>query len=445
MESVAPSGDWRVAWAYRFGLFGLCALLAAPVLIRPTGDWESTYLSAAWNLRTGADVLTMTNGYVYPPFGALFAVPFTFLDRAPGLVAWVLLNVGAAGVVFIGAWRLTGGLRVPGATGTSRVDHAAFWLAGLCAVGFFLDIAANWQTDLVITAILIGGAILLVRGYSLSAGLAFGVAAAFKLTPLLLAPYLLWKRRFLAAVAVPVVALGLNLLPDAIYPPADGKPRLVVWKDRFLAPMAAKDRDPGLWASSVAYNHSLAGVNLRWLVYDRATSVEGWLTATPKANRPTATDLKRLNLGITGVLGLIALVAVWRRPGAIAAGPVSATELGIVFTLMLLLSPMSSKPHFVLLLLPQLALTRLAWQHRDRVLMVLVALAAIGGLGTGKDVVGRKAYEFLLWNGVIFWTTVALFLGCCHARFWYGTSRREVVETLPLPDAPDANPVRLAA
>ena len=408
----------RVVWGYRLLLLALAVLLAVPVATRASGDWEKVYLAAAVNLRSDADLLANGSSYVYPPFGALFAVPFTFLPRGAGLAAWAVVNVLAVAVMLVGAWRLSGGRGLPGRPGTSRVDHAAFWLGGLCAVGFLLDAAANWQTDLVIGALLVGGAWLLAKGRGLSAGVAFGVAAAFKCTPLLFAPYLVWKRQFLGAAAVVAVAVGLNFLPDLAYPPADGKPRAVVWKDRFLAPMASKDRDPGVWASAVGYNHSLAGVMLRWLAYDRTTA-NRQSVAVPKADRISATELKWLNLGVAAALGLVALVSLWRGSREVAVGPVFAAEIGVVFTLMLLLSPMSSKPHFGILLLPQLAVVRAGFAHRDRVLLATAAVVAAAGLCTGKDVVGRAAYEFLLWNGLIFGMTVLLFFGCCHARFWY--------------------------
>ncbi|HSQ56781.1 MAG TPA: hypothetical protein VLM40_13655, partial [Gemmata sp.] len=106
-------------------------------------------------------------------------------------------------------------------------------------------------------------------------------------------------------------------------------------------------------------------------------------------------------------------------------------ELGIVFTLMLLLSPMSSKPHFCLLLLPQLAVIRAGFAHRDRVLIGLAIVVGIAGLGTGKDIVGRAAYEFLLWNGLVFWMTLALFHGCCHTRFWFAM-KEPAVSVMPV-------------
>jgi Glycosyltransferase family 87 len=436
MESASTPGDWRIAWGYRLGLVGSFALLAAQVFIRQTGDWETVYLGAAKNLRAGTDLLIggggTGTGYVYPPFGALFAVPFTFLPRTAGLIAWVIVNLLAVGVLLVGAWRLSGGRGFPGQAGTERFDHIAYWLGGMCVVGFILDAAANWQTDLLIGAMLMGGCVLLARGRGLAAGVTFGIAAAFKCTPLLFAPYLLWKRRFLGAIAVPVVAVGLNLLPDLAYPPQDGKSLLLVWKERFLDPMANKDRDAGLWASAVSYNHSLAGVNLRWFGFERAV-IDGWTTATPKASRISADELKRVNFAITGLLGFIALIALWRRPADILPGPVLAAEFGIVFTLMLMLSPMSSKPHFAILLLPQLALARVGWEQRDRLLLGLAVLTAIGGLCTGKDIIGRTAYEFLLWNGMVFWMTTALFLGCCHARYWYGPRKVKATIAEPVP------------
>ena len=154
---------------------------------------------------------------------------------------------------------------------------------------------------------------------------AFGVAAAFKCTPLLFAPYLAWKRQFAGAIAVVVVGVGLNFLPDLAYPPADGKPRAVVWKDRFLVPMASKERDPGVWASAVGYNHSLAGVNLRWFAYDR-TVANRQSVAVLKADRLSARDLKLLNFAIMGALGLVALVSLWRGSREVATGPAFAAR-----------------------------------------------------------------------------------------------------------------------
>src|SRR5262245_36412019 len=98
MESAGAAGDWRAVWGYRVVLFGVFALLAVPVFARPTGDWEQVYLAAAKNLRAGGDVLAGGTAYVYPPFGALCAVPFTHLPRGAGLAAWAAVNALALAV-----------------------------------------------------------------------------------------------------------------------------------------------------------------------------------------------------------------------------------------------------------------------------------------------------------------------------------------------------------
>src|SRR5689334_2482207 len=99
MRNMEWLGDRRMKWVYGAALAGLFAFLAAPLWTRPTGDWEQVYLPAAERLRTGGDVLAGNGSYVYPPFGALFAVPFTFLPRTPGLIAWALVDALALAVL----------------------------------------------------------------------------------------------------------------------------------------------------------------------------------------------------------------------------------------------------------------------------------------------------------------------------------------------------------
>ena len=73
-------------------------------------------------------------------------------------------------------------------------------------------------------------------------------------------------------------------------------------------------------------------------------------------------------------------------------------------------------------------------------LLATAVLVGVAGLCTGKDIVGRAAYEFLLWNGLVFWMTVALFFACCHARFWYA-----VKDEVAAPPAGSESGVRRAA
>ena len=73
--------------------------LAVPCLVRQPGDWEHVYVEAGRRLRTGQDIFEWGipgYGYVYPPFGALMAMPFSFLPPWTGKAAWALANMLAA-------------------------------------------------------------------------------------------------------------------------------------------------------------------------------------------------------------------------------------------------------------------------------------------------------------------------------------------------------------
>jgi hypothetical protein len=422
------------------GLF--LVALAAPILFRKPSNWATVYVPAAERLRCGQDIYEWKDPiYAYPPFGALLAVPFADLSPGVGRAVWLAVNVAAALVLLRGAWRLTGGAGLPGEPGTGRADAAAFWLGAACAAGFLLDVTANWQTDLLVAALVVGGCGLLVRDRGIAAGVLFGLAAALKCTPLLFAPYLLWKRRWLGAATVVAVAVGANYLPDALYPPPGGQPRLERWAGLYLGTVARSDVDPGVWASEIGYNHSLAGVLNRWLTADRI-EIDGWTGGIPRADRPSTAALKRLVWGLEAGLVLLAAVALWRKPTAPAA------EFGIVLTLMLLLSPMSSKPHFCTLLVPQLLLARLGWTRRDRLLMSLTVVTAVLGLAANKDVVGRRAYDVLLWNGAVFGSAPLLFVGCCYARWRYAAAAEPATvfaARVAVPAAPDRAAQRTTA
>jgi hypothetical protein len=411
------------------------AAVVGAALARGAGDWEKVYVAAAQRVRAGLDIYEWnTTSYAYPPFGAWLAVPFADLPRPAGRVVWAAAN-GLAWLVLFGlAWRLTGGTGLPGAPGTGRADRLALGLAAALS-GFVFDVITNQQTDLFVAALLVGGCGLLVRGRSVAAGGLFGLAAALKCTPLLFAPYLAWKRKWAGAAAVVVVAIGVNLLPDLTHPPPGGRPRLVAWAETLLVPLTGKDFDPGMWASGPGFNHSLSGVLNRWLTVERADA-GAWV---PRADRVSTAELKRIVWAAQAGLVLIAAGVLWRKTPGTDATP-RAAEFGIVLTLMLLLSPMSSKPHFCTLLLPQLLLVRLGWTRRDRLLIALTAAVAVLGLLTNKDVVGRRVYELLLWNGAVFATALLLFVGCCYARWRYAVIPAPVTvftARVALPAAPE--------
>jgi len=393
--------------------------LAVPFVMRHNnGDWENSYLPAAQHMRAGESIYQ--DGYTYPPFMAWVAVPFTHWPRTTGRVVLYAANVIAILTILVVAWRLTGGRRLDGAPPVSIREH---WIAGLgllTGIYYLLDGLSNQQTDLVVVAVLMAGCALVVRGRDLAAGAMIGLAAAMKTTPLLWVPYLAWRGRGRAAMLVVVVAVGVNVLPDLTHPPADGGSRLGQWVALNVAPLTQAGHLPVMGFTGPNFNHSVAGVTTRWLIFERVWK-DGDFTI---AYRSTPARLVTLRVIVYATMALlvIVVVAVVRR---LPRGRSPAGEFALVLLLMPLLSPVSSKPHFAVLLLPGFFLARSAVERTERWPRVLLAAAIAAGLVSNKDLVGGFVYDNVIWWGSVLWNTIFVLAGCVVV-LWRSTERERI-------------------
>src|SRR5262249_7558970 len=163
------------------------------------------------------------------------------------------------------AWRTAGGGALPAPGSAPRGELAACCLGLACGLCYVFDGFSHQQTDVLIGAAVLGGALALARGRPWSAAALLGLAAAAKCTALLFAPYLLLKRRPGPAALLVAVALGANLLPDLVVGPYQGRPWLALWSERYFQPMVlSPDAAPGYWGSDVIYNQSLGGLWQRY-------------------------------------------------------------------------------------------------------------------------------------------------------------------------------------
>jgi hypothetical protein len=360
------------------------------------------------------------------------ALPFTALPAAAARGAWLLINLAAVVFLVRGAWRLAGGPRLEGAARPGRGEHLAAALGALCGLPYLENCLAHLQTDVVIGALLVGGCLLLGRSRALAAATCFGLAAAMKCTALLWAPYLLWRRRPAAAAWLLAVALGVNLLPDLYRPAASGRPWLAEYGLRFLSPLVQADHYLGSWGSDIVYNQSLSGAGRRWL----ATTWSWEAGDCTVSARPDAVSPLALRGAVHALELLLLLAAAWAcgRPfRRLSRERVDAErhglECGAVLLLMLLLSPMSSKAHFGVLLVPGFCLARAALAPGRRSERALLLSAVALGLLSGKTPLGERLYTLTLWYGAVTWQSLLLLLGCLVA-LW--RSPRQT-GALPLP------------
>jgi hypothetical protein len=394
------------SWVRRYPYYAVAVpvvlALSISFLTREDSEWEEVYVVAARHLREGPDIYS--DGNSYPPFATLLALPASFL--APGLLRWTWLLVNLAGLVVMvrGAWHSAGGGPLQGATGTPRGEHIAALMGLVCGAGYLHNCLAHQQTDVVIGALLVLGCLALARSRSMVAATCFGIAAAIKCTALLWIPYLVWRRRPLAALWVGIVPMVLSLLPNLVSSPPSGGLWLGEYANRFLRPLTTADHVVGTWGSDIIYNQSLAGAAQRWLIADRDQPV------TPEV-------LRLIVLGVEGVLvgtSLWVCGAPFRRVDS-AAGrgfAYESSEHALVLVLMLLLSPMSSKAHFGVLLVPGFLVARAAALSGSKLLWGCILLSTMLACVSHKDFLGEDGYTLMLWYGAATWEALVLWLGC---------------------------------
>jgi hypothetical protein len=436
---------WIRLRAYPFTMLGsvLLLVMAIPFCRRIDSEWEQVYVRAAAHLWKGEDLYRIQDGYLYPPFMAFTALPFLGLPPLSARLLWFALNAVSLIALFRWSWTLAGGGRLEGTEGVKGSERLAALLGALCGISYLENCLAHQQTDIVLAAILAGGCLLLLRGRTLLAATSFGVAAACKCTALLWAPYLLWRGRPLAASWLLFVALGVNLLPNSISMAQNGQSWFEVYAFRFLAPLTASNHYLGTWGSDPAYNQSLAGLEQRWCTTSWKWSANNCTIDV----RPPLVDPRTFRLCMYAMeLGIVSVI-LWNcgRPFRKILddndGSKQALECGMVLMLMLLLSPMSSKAHFGILVLPGCCLARTALHSNRKSLIIVLGIAVILGLICNKDPLGEKLYTLSLWYGVVTWQTLFALLGCSLAYRYLKT--RQTAQ-LPCPALGDGSANRAA-
>lgn len=416
-----------VAYFYVAAAIGLAIAVSIPFLRKTDSQFDNVYLRAAHRLQTGADIYPLEDGYLYPPLMAWMAIPLTWVTPAVARIIWLAINLTVLAFVLAAAWRLSGGKGLK-RFGDPR-EHLILWLGLACALRYALDCLQNQQTDIVVIGLVLAGCCLLPSDSSpgnrlsvLGAVVCFGLAAAMKCTPLLFAPYLLWRRRWISGLSLAALALGLNLLPNLTSTPPEGGWWLGEWTERYLAVLARSDHHPGVWGSAVTLNQSWSGAVYRWLATTWTWDAHG-VSVVPVSPLLTPTAMKLLVYGseLTALLVIGFLAYRPRKPlenpkaDALRTLEVEAqlanVEYATVLTLMVLLSPMSSKPHFLVLLVPAWLLARRAVNHQDRVSLAILGLAILAGGLTIKDLAGTNLATLAMWFGGVTWSAILLLAG----------------------------------
>jgi hypothetical protein len=419
---AAPSDKLRrvLDWCVRrpFTTAAIIYLIVAGcrfMLARDFSEWDHVFVLAARQLRQGGDIYRLPADlqeehpfpFSYPPFQALMAIPFSYLPAFLPRLAWYLVNALCLVLMWRLAWRVSGGGKLQNIERPDWREYVICILGLACAMRFVEDTLEHRQTDLVIGALLFGGCLAWQRRHDWTAASLWGAAAAFKCTPLLLAGYLLWRRRWAAAVWLVVVAVGLNLLPDLVHRP----PRGGIWLGQWYQQVVRAKSDVGAWYVDPILNQSLAGAAFRFSATTASMGAHD-LQVTTRSPRLPQWALKAILYGADAALVAATALAMgwpWRRQ---IDSNRAAVECCAVLILMLMLSPMSHKTHFCILLLPGFVVARLAVQKRSAVAWLGVAACITLVVVLDRSIIGRPRGNMMMWLGSVTAGSLALWIAC---------------------------------
>jgi hypothetical protein len=393
--------------------FLLLLVLLGQTLLHRQSEWQDVYVRAARQWWGGTDIYAAGSNFLYPPFQVVLAFPFIWLPDWLSRLGWFAMSTVGLIVMTTASWRISGGAPFGDTKLMGRQEWFAFALGTACSLPYILNAFAHQQTDVMIGGVVLAGLYLLSRKEDALGGTLIGVAAAFKATPMLFAPYLAWRGRWAAALLVGFVALILSLLPDVVPAPGGGI-RLAEWTTRYVIPTQHPDIAPGTWGSGLEYNQSIWGTAERL-----ANTTPAWSGIKSERRAPPSVEVRTLKLAIFAVLALVigisVVVAARSKPneGVGASLPRSpAYEFSMVLILMLLMSPMSGRAHFGILILPAFCLSRSYFITRNRALGLILAVVGVISIAANKDLVGSRIYDTFLWLGATTFCTGLLWIGC---------------------------------
>jgi hypothetical protein len=282
--------------------------------------------------------------FIYPPLSAVLLALPSWFGKTSLYACLSLLNVAA--------WWMTGQFS-NAMTGSGRTPGPfLFALPGIVTVTFVFDMFDLGQPNLVLLALMLYAFWLLRHERPWMAGCMFALATAIKVFPVAVFPYLVWRRQW-AAVASTVVFLGvfLFIVPAPIRGFQHNVSELKTWYQGMIGSSSERgfgQRDEQNWSwvnqSIIAMTHRLT----RPINYNQEDPAK-----PPRTMNLVNLDFKTANLVVLAIslaigLGYIAVMPPYSRRTARS----DAEEIGILFCLMTVASPLARQYYFMWLFFP---------------------------------------------------------------------------------------------
>jgi hypothetical protein len=311
--------------------------------------------------------------FIYPPLPAvLLAIPayfgklflYTCLALLNAVAWWVTAQLSSA---------MTGSGRTPGPW--------LFALPAFATVTFVFDMFDLGQPNLVLLAMMLYGFWLSQHERPWMAGSMFALATAIKVFPVAVLPYLVWRRQWATAASMAVfTAIFLFVVPAPVRGFQHNVSELKTWFQGMVGTSSEQgfgQRGEQNWSwvnqSIIAVTHRLTRpVNYN---QDDPAKAPAYMNLADVSFKTANWIVLAVSLAIG--LGFIAVMP----PRARVTARSNAEELGILFCLMTVASPLARQYYFIWLFFPITVLIhRAAYDPRAAVRAVTWAGLALAGL-----------------------------------------------------------------
>jgi hypothetical protein len=296
-------------------------------------------------------------GFIYPPLSAvLLAIP-SYFGKIPLYLCLSVFNAVAWWMTAQFSNAMTGSGRIPGPW--------LFALPGFVTISFVFDMFDLGQPNLILLAMMLFGFRLLQHGRPWMAGSMFALATAIKVFPVAVFPYLVWRRQW-AALAGMIVFLAafLFVVPAPVRGYQHNVSELKTWFNGMVGSSSEQgfgQRDEQNWSwvnqSIIAVTHRL----MRPVNYNQDNPDK-----QPAYMNLADLDFKTTNWIVLAISLAIGLGYIAVMPPASRRTQLSdAEEIGILFCLMTVASPLARQYYFMWLFLPMtILINRAAYDPR---------------------------------------------------------------------------------
>jgi Glycosyltransferase family 87 len=282
--------------------------------------------------------------FIYPPLPAvLLAIP-SYFGKIPLYLVLSFLNAAA--------WWMTAQFS-NAMTGSGRIASPWLWaLPGFVTISFVFDMFDLGQPNLVLLAMMLYGFWLMQHERPWMAGSMFALATAIKVFPVAVLPYLLWRRQWVSAASMAVfTAIFLFVVPAPVRGYQHNVSELRTWFQGMVGTSSEQgfgQRDEQNWSwvnqSIIAVTHRL----VRPVNYNQDDPAK-----PPQYMNVLDLTFAQANWVVLAIslatgLGFIAVMPARSR----VTPRSNAEELGILFCLMTVASPLARQYYFMWLFFP---------------------------------------------------------------------------------------------